>query len=208
MLRWAIDCFSSPKRLTPVPNISFGHGSEAGTIKLADDLGSTYLLTVGNKVYFTGFSATNGAELWETDGTAAGTKLLADVLTGVASSFAAPLLVDGNVVYFMAESNTSLEELWRYNVVTKVIEPLKNDDRITVFPNPTEGVISFRFDALEQQFQSYQVFDNTGRLIAQATLAPQSDLLTLDTRTWAQGTYLVRFIGKDKQAVKRFVKTD
>ena len=188
-------------------NLWVSDGTEAGTMPLVQDIRNTNIRVLNGKVYFSGFSVDKGTELWETDGTVAGTKMTADINLGAASSNATPLLVDGNTLYFAAEDAKSSYELWRYDVLTKVFEPLKTDDHITAYPNPLRDVVHFQFEDLSLNFQQIQVFDAVGHLIHQKNLTDALTSVTLDTHDWAQGTYLVRFIGKEKQAIKRIVKT-
>jgi ELWxxDGT repeat protein len=62
----------------------------------------TYLLAVGNTVYFSALDATHGEELWRSDGTPAGTTLVADIEPGTASSSPQDLKVMGGKLYFTA----------------------------------------------------------------------------------------------------------
>ena len=183
-------------------------GTEAGTMPWVQDIRSSIIQALNGKVYFSNFSVDKGNELWETDGTIAGTKMTADINIGAASSNATPLFVDGSALYFAAEDAKSSYELWRYDVITKIFEPLKTDDNITAYPNPVHDAVQFRFEDTSPNFSQVQVFDALGHLIMQKNLTDLSAPLTIDTYNWAQGTYLVRFIGKEKQAIKRIVKTD
>ena len=56
----------------------------------------------GNLAYFTARNATNGNELWQTDGTAAGSTLAADINTNTESSSAELFVVAGNRYFFRA----------------------------------------------------------------------------------------------------------
>ncbi len=189
-------------------NLWVSDGTEAGTMRVAEDIRSTFIKVLNGKVYFTGFSVDKGIELWETDGTVTGTKMTADVNIGAASSNATPLLVDGTTLYFAASDHTTDFELWRYDVRTKVFEPLKTDNNITAYPNPVRDKVHFRFEDANANFQQIQVFDVIGHLIVQKNLTDPTTSLTLDVHDWAQGTYFVRFISKEKQTIKRIVKTE
>ncbi|MEM7205597.1 MAG: hypothetical protein AAF628_35405 [Planctomycetota bacterium] len=66
------------------------------------------------RLFFAAFTAAAGLELWSTDGTAAGTAMVADVNPGPASGmngFQAASL--GDYVYFAGGQPGNLEELWR-----------------------------------------------------------------------------------------------
>ena len=85
-------------------------------IELAPGNTSTYLrqsvVTAGGHVYFGATDATNGRDLWRTDGTADGTVRVADVTPGTQQPSGAPPLVFprnltavGDTVYFVAPSD-------------------------------------------------------------------------------------------------------
>jgi ELWxxDGT repeat protein len=67
------------------------------------------------KAYFAASTPTYGNELWVTDGTAIGTKLLKDISIGTASSTPLLLTVAGNYLFFRATDGNMDTELWRTN---------------------------------------------------------------------------------------------
>lgn len=80
-----------------------------------DDRGGTFestLLISGDLMFFTATDATYGEELYVTDGTVAGTKLLKDINSGVADASPKYMIDLGNKVYFQANDGTNGAELW------------------------------------------------------------------------------------------------
>ncbi len=69
--------------------------------------------------YFRANDGVDGAELWKSDGTPAGTAIVDDLLPGVginpgaAHAFPDDLAMVGSVLYFSASDGTNGEELWR-----------------------------------------------------------------------------------------------
>lgn len=55
------------------------------------------------KTYFGADNGVNGLELWTTDGTAAGTKMVIELTTGLTGSNIGPMLVHNGALYFMAK---------------------------------------------------------------------------------------------------------
>lgn len=71
------------------------------------------LLVFGDELYFAGSDRTHGLELWRTDGTAAGTHMVADVNPGFGSSWPAEFVVMGDALFFSAVDGEHDRELWR-----------------------------------------------------------------------------------------------
>ena len=75
---------------------------------------------MNGKVYFSGYDATNGRELFETDGTLAGTTLVKDINPGGGSSYPTvgygagldQFAVLGGKLYFGANDGTNGHQLW------------------------------------------------------------------------------------------------
>lgn len=68
---------------------------------------------MGNTLFFTACDAAHGQELWKSDGTPRGTKLLKDVLPGFGSSFPRELTVVGDTLYFVADDFQHGFQLWK-----------------------------------------------------------------------------------------------
>lgn len=98
-------------------------GTAEGTVRLerfdneptASDFllsGPKELTALGGGLLFSGFSIAAGRELWASDGTPAGTRQLADVAAGAASSAPSHFTVLGGRVFFTARQVDGRGELW------------------------------------------------------------------------------------------------
>jgi len=85
-------------------------GTEAGTQGLPGNTNGA-LAAIGNGVVFAGFDATNGTEVWGSDGTVAGTHILRDVYPGF-SSFPTEMTGIDGTAYFTANEPVHGAELW------------------------------------------------------------------------------------------------
>ena len=103
-------------------------GTVAGTVRVKDIMpgpapggpaGSSNpqgLFEFGGLLYFNADDGVNGAELWQSDGTAEGTLLARDIYVGAAGSQPMPLGRLGEHFYFAAADFQRGRELWRLDV--------------------------------------------------------------------------------------------
>lgn len=70
------------------------------------------LTVVGDLMYFAATNGTNGRELWVTDGTTAGTRMVKDIAPGSAGSTPTDLVAIGTTLYFAADGGNG-RELWK-----------------------------------------------------------------------------------------------
>jgi ELWxxDGT repeat protein len=77
----------------------------------------TGFAAIGNTLYFIATTPATGAELWRSDGTAAGTQLVKDIYPGEQSAFVNPVfsnLINANgTLFFFADDGVHGYELWR-----------------------------------------------------------------------------------------------
>ncbi|MEE9446667.1 MAG: hypothetical protein V3V09_01825 [Arenicellales bacterium] len=103
--------------------------------------GNNALFThVNNKIYFRAFSSGAGGELWVSDGTAAGTSLIADIKPGAMPSGLTKLF-DVNGELFLALKLSGPCELWKFDAVNEVAVQLKvfDDSWCTIVNRPVKS---------------------------------------------------------------------
>lgn len=87
------------------------------------------LVNVNGTLYFTAFKSGTGWELWKSNGTAAGTVLVKDIVAGSGSSNPSDLTNVNGTLFFTAENAATGRELWKSNgtaagtVLVKDIRP-------------------------------------------------------------------------------------
>jgi ELWxxDGT repeat protein len=71
------------------------------------------LIDLNGTLFFSATDATNGIELWKSDGTSSGTVLVKDINPGVSGSNPRNLVVYNDAIYFSANDGTHGFELWK-----------------------------------------------------------------------------------------------
>ncbi len=90
-------------------------GTFNGTVVVDNTVNITSPFTkINNRLYFTSSDITHGEELWETDGSKQGTKLIKDIYEGTNSSSPKNFAVLNNILYFTATDSVNGEELFSY----------------------------------------------------------------------------------------------
>ena len=74
--------------------------------------GDKSTVTTGGFVYFVGYDATHGSELWRTDGTAANSGLVKDIVAGTSDAQINELTTFGGRVYFSTYADGINQTLW------------------------------------------------------------------------------------------------
>lgn len=104
----------------PRPVLWRSDGTEAGTFPLPADLSDGVLTpyyrdrfaAIGSRVFFQATDPVHGAELWSSDGTPEGTRMVRDLFPGLPDSHPLWLAAAGGRVWFAANSGPHGTELW------------------------------------------------------------------------------------------------
>jgi len=113
------------------------------------------LVNQGGTLLFAATDGTNGRELWQSDGTEAGTTMVADVRSGSEGSYPKPLADAGGRLLFSAADDTHGDELWQAaearslsidNVTVNEGNSGQTNATLTVTATPGSGApVSFDF---------------------------------------------------------------
>ncbi len=105
------------------PELWKSDGTPAGTVLVKDINPGTgtgivassgsVLINFNGTLYFAATDGVNGAELWKSDGTDAGTVMVTDINPGAGASSPADLTVVGSSLFFTANDGTTGIELWK-----------------------------------------------------------------------------------------------
>ena len=91
----------------------------------SEDLGSfpAQLTRIGGTIFFSAQDPAHGHELWKTDGTAAGTVLLKDIIPGSTGGLPYNLTAVGDRLFFVAKNQTGGTILWTSDGTTAGTQP-------------------------------------------------------------------------------------
>ncbi len=109
---------------TLVKDVRPGNGSGAASLAVR-------LVNVGGRLFFNADDGLHGNELWTSDGTAAGTRLVSDLRPGLEGSAPSLLVPMGGAVFFFAQERADGRSLWRSDGTaagTSVVKALPLDD--------------------------------------------------------------------------------
>lgn len=127
-------------------SIWVSNGTMAGTTQISDTIKYVgYGALLNGKFIFKGWSPKCGKEIFITDGTKAGTKLIKDINSGIASSqpVTTTMAVLGNYVYFAALTPTEGCELWRTDGTSANTVIVKD-----IVAGATSGIDSLNFNII------------------------------------------------------------
>jgi ELWxxDGT repeat protein len=191
-------------------------GTEAGTYMVKDlrpgssgsfnNVGSRHIAALGNRLIFAaGYSAPADLEPWISDGTEAGTVLLAELDPGNASSDPRDFFLLGNDVIFTAKTFGIGYELWKMPLLSGVREIPRHKEYFQLLPSITDG----RFSVAFQDETHLGAFDVALAGITGAVLKTWRSVRPgeeLEVYELPAGAYLVRISdGKKIVEVKKLV---
>jgi ELWxxDGT repeat protein/VCBS repeat-containing protein len=94
------------------------------------------------RLIFAADDGRSGKELWQTDGTVAGTQILQDIAPGARSSNPAELRVVGSTLVFAANDGTSGTELWAAPIANMNYAPVAVGAAVRTHMNtPVQGTL-------------------------------------------------------------------
>ncbi|NJM26855.1 MAG: T9SS type A sorting domain-containing protein [Bacteroidia bacterium] len=144
--------------------------------------------------YFSATSALSGEELWVSNGTDAGTLLVADIHAGAGDSAPRPIGQFDNILLFSADNGIDGTELWMTvlpaNLVTSVVGEHAWSNSFALFPNPVGA--RFTVEAVQNVTTEsvVTIFDIDGRRIA-AYNWRMAEPLQIESLHWQPGIYVV-----------------
>ncbi len=108
--------------------------NDSNPVPLTFNQASQNLFLSRNRLYFNASTGTSGFELWTTDGTSAGTRMLRDLCPGMCSSNPVNFYSSDTTILFSASDDEHGRELWKSvadsTLLQEINEPGRRDVRI------------------------------------------------------------------------------
>jgi ELWxxDGT repeat protein len=169
------------------------------------------LAALGSAVFLAAADGIHGSELWRTDGTEAGTRLVADICPGSCASTPQSLTVAGGQLYFLADDGISGRTLWKSDGTaagTVLVRDLIPEDKFAFLTALTElnGRLVF---ALTDYSQRHELWRSDGTAAGTVLLAafPASEQFFYPQPLARLGGKLF-FVGDDTAHGREFWTTD
>ena len=81
------------------------------------------------------------------------------------------------------------------NITGNVLTALGNESsnlNLSVYPNPSNGLVNIQFDALMSDLKEVLIYDTVGRMVSNPKVTLNGDRITLDLTGQPQGLYLIK----------------
>ena len=97
---------------------------------------------LNNKFFFTAWTSATGSELWVSDGTVAGTKMVRDINPGAGDgAFFGNVVYTTNAVYFVGDDGVNGSEVWKTNGNSANTRMVANINAGSASSYPTLGLV-------------------------------------------------------------------
>ena len=90
------------------------------------------------------------------------------------------------------------------NTSLSFVEELSDGSRMTLYPNPTKGIVRFEKEHSDDVLGQFRLFDTKGRLIKEGFC--ENNNFELDLSDQPNGIYLIEFRNKEKQYTNKIIK--
>ncbi|HEV8580370.1 MAG TPA: ELWxxDGT repeat protein [Thermoanaerobaculia bacterium] len=166
---------------------------------------------MGGTVFFAASDGIHGFELWRSDGTMAGTRLVADVCPGSCASTPQRITVVGGTVFFVADDGLHGFELWRSDGTaagTALVKDLIPPDGPAHIHGLAQlnGKLLFAISGLDRRDELWQTDGTAAGTVRVADFEPGSDSVALEPLARLGGKLV--FFGNDPAHGREFWVTD
>jgi trimeric autotransporter adhesin len=158
-------------------------------------------------LYFTFDDVTSGDELWQSDGTTNGTKMITDIGIGALTSWIDHLIpVNMGVnsrLYFTSTQKAGLLYIKADAVATTINSILKNEIIFSVYPNPAKELLNIKLNRVNNESTYLKITNLIGEEVMQSTLIDAE--LPINIQHLKTGIYFVTITDKNTQSTQKII---
>lgn len=157
-------------------------------------------------LYFTFDNVTNGDELWQSDGTAGGTKMITDIGIGSLTSWIENLIPVSNGInsrlYFISTKKTGLLYIKADAVATLINEPLTQNDYI-IYPNPAKELLNVKLEIINNETTHLRITNIIGEEVLNENI--NTNVTSLNIQHLKTGVYFVTIEDNKNKITKKLI---
>jgi len=179
-------------------------GTEAGTIMVKDAFTGTdnsniiSIVSFGNVILY-GNSVDGNNKLWKSDGTESGTELFQDI------NYPQNFYVHNTTLYFTASDGLIGAELYKLNQSALAVDDVSKEfTKVTVFPNPTNGMVSLKIE--NQEIQHVKVYSVFGKEVMHIDSKNNHSLENINLTPLSSGIYLLKIKTATHSFTRKVIK--
>ncbi len=176
------------------------------------------IISAGAKIFFAYPMTDFGTEMWQSDGTVDGTRLVFNIWPGVGSANVNEMALCGSDIFFSANNITNGQEPWKLaNVVLfdgggggerasndymdeqQIVLPLSIAPEIKAYPNPATDFIRIDLPDHEAVSGMLSLMDVSGRSLREAQSKAGETSIQFEISDLPKGVYIIRWTQSDGQ---------
>jgi len=203
------------------------NGTATGTIMVKDiwvgkksgipDSAFSYFYTTAG-LYFSANDSLKGIEPWVSNGTATGTKLVADINAGKKNAFPTFLYIYNSQLLFNAtngDNTAGKTDLYKVNttvtplsemVLAKVISVEEIPSDLRVWPNPAHDQLNLSVAGQQTNYKVLRILDNSGKVVLQQNFDNTRIVKPVNITILPIGVYYLQLISDKQSKTMPFVK--
>ena len=166
-------------------------------------------VSLNGMLYFTFDNYTNGDELWQSDGTNSGTKMITDIGVGSLTSWIDNLIPVSNGLnsrlYFTSTKKTGLLYI-KTDIVYTNIPNINGSSKtaFSIFPNPAKEILNIEIDQLNNEPILLTITNVLGEVIISNEFENKTKL-TLNTSHLNSGVYFVTLENSGAKSTQKII---
>lgn len=145
--------------------------------------------------YFMGNDPDHGVELWYTNGTDTGTRMIQDYKNGTDGTYYSLMYAHGKNIWLSMNDQLYGYELFILDATHALsAEDIEQNKTISLYPNPNNGQFSIRLDNSNYKNGYVKVVNAMGQIIYDQSISPNQQQLQLNLAGQPPGTYIVSLV--------------